>query len=232
MAYCMLGLCGVNMPLLYGEGEKAFFRLQLEIIKNSDDESIFAWFCDNTGRPSSFTSGMIAHSPENFAKSGHIENYSSVMAKRNSPYSITNKGLAYTIPWPKGWLDKCSTIDDLYLLPLGCQFSGPSYSDPAEDANPYQGPNKHSDVVTICLERKEGGIWQRIHYQDKHICMLPKAWDYMVEEGRSFETIYVQDYGLHCFEDWEKEPSELYEDVLSCGSIRRGDTIICLTHSL
>ena len=43
MAYCMLGLFEVNMPPLYGEGKKAFMRLQLEIIKKSEDESIFAW---------------------------------------------------------------------------------------------------------------------------------------------------------------------------------------------
>ena len=42
-AYCLMGLFGINMPLLYGEGPKAFLRLQHEIIKTSDDESIFAW---------------------------------------------------------------------------------------------------------------------------------------------------------------------------------------------
>ena len=43
MAYCLLGLFDVNMPLLYGEGIKAFERPQPEIIKKSDDESLFAW---------------------------------------------------------------------------------------------------------------------------------------------------------------------------------------------
>ncbi|KAK0634092.1 heterokaryon incompatibility protein-domain-containing protein, partial [Immersiella caudata] len=43
IAYCLLGIFGVNMPLLYGEGERAFIRLQEEIIKISDDHSIFAW---------------------------------------------------------------------------------------------------------------------------------------------------------------------------------------------
>ncbi|KAK5102244.1 hypothetical protein LTR70_004547 [Exophiala xenobiotica] len=44
MAYCLLGLFGINMSLLYGEGGSAAFRrLQLEIITRSDDESIFAW---------------------------------------------------------------------------------------------------------------------------------------------------------------------------------------------
>ena len=38
-----MGLLDVNMPTLYGEGRKAFYRLQLEIIRSSDDQSIFAW---------------------------------------------------------------------------------------------------------------------------------------------------------------------------------------------
>ncbi|KAI6004964.1 heterokaryon incompatibility protein-domain-containing protein, partial [Pisolithus marmoratus] len=42
-AYSLMGLFGVNMPMLYGEGEKAFQRLQLEIIRTSSDHSIFAW---------------------------------------------------------------------------------------------------------------------------------------------------------------------------------------------
>ncbi|TLS25613.1 hypothetical protein PpBr36_07552 [Pyricularia pennisetigena] len=43
IAYCMLGIFDVNMPLLYGEGSNAFVRLQEEIIKKSDDHSLFAW---------------------------------------------------------------------------------------------------------------------------------------------------------------------------------------------
>jgi hypothetical protein len=42
-AYCLMGLFGVNMPPLYGEGNNAFLRLQLEILSKTDDESIFAW---------------------------------------------------------------------------------------------------------------------------------------------------------------------------------------------
>lgn len=43
-AYCLLGIFDINMPLLYGEGVKAFTRLQQEIIKNNSDLSIFGWF--------------------------------------------------------------------------------------------------------------------------------------------------------------------------------------------
>lgn len=42
-AYCLMGLLGVNMPLLYGEGDKAFVRLQEAVISTSDDISLLAW---------------------------------------------------------------------------------------------------------------------------------------------------------------------------------------------
>ncbi|KAF2190412.1 hypothetical protein K469DRAFT_384353 [Zopfia rhizophila CBS 207.26] len=42
MAYCLLGISDVKMPLLYGEGMKVFIRLQEEIMTNSDDQSLFA----------------------------------------------------------------------------------------------------------------------------------------------------------------------------------------------
>jgi len=42
-AYCLLGIFDINMPLLYGEGEKAFRRLQEAILMQYDDQSIFLW---------------------------------------------------------------------------------------------------------------------------------------------------------------------------------------------
>ncbi|KAH9888952.1 HET-domain-containing protein [Cubamyces lactineus] len=42
-AYSLLGLFGVNMPTIYGEGGNAFIRLQEEILKQVPDQSIFAW---------------------------------------------------------------------------------------------------------------------------------------------------------------------------------------------
>ena len=43
IAYCLLGLFDVNMPLLYGEGNKAFLRLQQEILRTTRDYSLLAW---------------------------------------------------------------------------------------------------------------------------------------------------------------------------------------------
>ncbi|KAG9242985.1 heterokaryon incompatibility protein-domain-containing protein, partial [Calycina marina] len=42
-AYSLLRIFDVNMPLLYGEGKRAFTRLQEEIMKHSEDHSLFAW---------------------------------------------------------------------------------------------------------------------------------------------------------------------------------------------
>jgi hypothetical protein len=43
-AYSLMGIFGVNMPMIYGEGEQAaFFRLQKEIFGVFADHSMFAW---------------------------------------------------------------------------------------------------------------------------------------------------------------------------------------------
>ena len=42
-AYCLMGIFGVNMPTLYGEGMMAFQRLQEEIMRLHDDSTLFAW---------------------------------------------------------------------------------------------------------------------------------------------------------------------------------------------
>ncbi|KAJ3579558.1 hypothetical protein NPX13_g1005 [Xylaria arbuscula] len=42
-AYCLLGIFGINLPLLYSEGERAFIRLQEEIARTNNDLSLFAW---------------------------------------------------------------------------------------------------------------------------------------------------------------------------------------------
>ncbi|KAG7284324.1 hypothetical protein NEMBOFW57_010696 [Staphylotrichum longicolle] len=44
MAYSLLGILGVNMPLLYGEGgRRAFVRLQEQTIAASEDYTLFLW---------------------------------------------------------------------------------------------------------------------------------------------------------------------------------------------
>ncbi|KAJ6781060.1 hypothetical protein PWT90_09521 [Aphanocladium album] len=98
-AYCLLGLFGINMPLLYGEQERAFRRLQEEIMRTTTDLSIFAWQLPassvNNGHhnnaSSEFTySGFLAPSPEAF----YPCRITSKMAfGHEEEFSVTNCGI-------------------------------------------------------------------------------------------------------------------------------------------
>ena len=103
LAYCLLGLFDVNMSPLYGEGEKAFVRLQREILKISDDESIFAWKDEDSS--SLHSGGILASSPRQFLCSGGIKRLGDheihAFEVPTQPFSMTNKGLHITLPlWP------------------------------------------------------------------------------------------------------------------------------------
>ena len=86
-AYSLMGLFGINMPPLYGEGQKSFIRLQLEILRISDDETIFAWEDAHD-----MSGGLLARSPIAFQQSGNICRLD-LENERSPPYSMTNKGV-------------------------------------------------------------------------------------------------------------------------------------------
>lgn len=70
-AYSLMGIFDINMPMIYGEREKAFLRLQQQIIQKSKDESIFAWDMDFEGYTRTY-SGLYAPSPLAYAKCSEI----------------------------------------------------------------------------------------------------------------------------------------------------------------
>ena len=80
VAYSLLGVLGVNLPLLYGEGgARAFMRLQREILDVTQDESILAWdtLQDLSQMPSLYNSsststGVLARQPNDFKDGGNI----------------------------------------------------------------------------------------------------------------------------------------------------------------
>ncbi|KAL8685106.1 MAG: hypothetical protein Q9218_007974, partial [Villophora microphyllina] len=86
-AYCLLGLFGVNMPLLYGEGRaRAFRRLQEEIMRYSDDQTLFAWRSIHAGDRGS---GLLAESPDHFQQTGDYITEPDRL--NNRPFQMTNK---------------------------------------------------------------------------------------------------------------------------------------------
>ncbi|KJK63786.1 Uncharacterized alpha/beta hydrolase domain DUF2235 [Aspergillus parasiticus SU-1] len=94
VAYCLMGIFDVNMPLLYGEGEKAFTRLQEQIMKDSDDQTLFAW--ENEDISESNPSGLLARSPVDFTSCSDIVPYS--FSNNGTPFALTNRGIRLHLP--------------------------------------------------------------------------------------------------------------------------------------
>jgi hypothetical protein len=94
IAYCLLGIFDINMPLLYGEGEKAFTRLQEEILKVTEDHTILAWERSNSpSLPANLKNqflGVFARHPSDFYKSTDIERS---RPTEDEPLAITSRGI-------------------------------------------------------------------------------------------------------------------------------------------
>ncbi|KAF3342403.1 Cellulose-growth-specific protein [Verticillium dahliae VDG2] len=89
-AYCLLGLFGINLPLLYGEGKRAFQRLQEEIWRETDDHSLLAWTVA-PGDPRAWSLGSVfAESPLDFRFAGAIARTGD---ERGVPSAMTKMGL-------------------------------------------------------------------------------------------------------------------------------------------
>lgn len=116
-AYSLLGIFDVNMPMLYGEGEKAFIRLQEEIAKETNDLTLFAWQAVGTDQGGSGQSasqkyrGILAKSPAEFANSGDVVPRSD--HRFNEEFVMTNKGLRINADLAQGYGGD-------YILILNC----------------------------------------------------------------------------------------------------------------
>ncbi|KAI1452185.1 hypothetical protein F4805DRAFT_448379 [Annulohypoxylon moriforme] len=122
MAYCLLGIFDVNMPMLYGEGSRAFQRLQEEIIKASNDLSIFA-FHESLGRDAAYSDSkahpycsLFAASPKAFGSCGNLV-YTRNDVHWNNAFALTNKGLHF-----RRAEMKLDARRGLYSMPLNCSL--------------------------------------------------------------------------------------------------------------
>lgn len=93
-AYCLLGILDINMPIIYGEGHRAFYRLQEEIVRSTNDLTVLAW------TPQQSTGdfcGFFAQSVRDFASCSELE-YTTDPLLDECEISVTNKGLNLTVP--------------------------------------------------------------------------------------------------------------------------------------
>lgn len=140
-AYSLMGIFGVKMPTIYGEGRAAFLRLQEEILKHIRDQSIFAWgsiFGVSTYgsslrwqfeyRDGFDPSVLFARSPAEFQYSGHIEPVPLDRLEERlgilgevPDYTITSYGVRSSFP---SIVINSSSTSALRLAVLGCLVEG------------------------------------------------------------------------------------------------------------
>jgi hypothetical protein len=135
-AYCLLGLFDIHLPLLYGEGANAFIRLQQEIIRVSDDQSIFAW-----DSRSYRDRGLFAPHPQCFSNAGRTVLWET--RRGDEPWVLTNYGLRLQLPlvrerFPGSQADVAAVLgcryEDDFTGPLGLMLrdtDSPTVFDPS-----------------------------------------------------------------------------------------------------
>lgn len=115
LAYCLLGIFNVNIPLIYGEKSKAFRRLQEAIIREyPEDHSLFAWgkvvrrFSIIRDREQIWGSKRIEYDPGLANRK-----LSSLLAE--SPAEFTHSGKIVRAPLANGYFDHSN---ELYSPPF------------------------------------------------------------------------------------------------------------------
>lgn len=100
IAYCLMGVFGIHMPMLYGEGGKAAFqRLQEMVLERTGDLSLLAWTAQEhqpaDTRP---VRGVLAESPAEFANCTHTA-FTRTASARSEICAITNGQLKINNPF-------------------------------------------------------------------------------------------------------------------------------------
>lgn len=206
-AYCLMGIFDVNMPLLYGEGgRRAFLRLQEEIMKTSDDQSLFAWV--NRDADPEALHGLLAPSPEAFIHSNGMLPYHDWGDPRE-PYTMTNRGLRIQ-------LHLYAQKDGIFVATLDCPVP-PNYAD--------------SSFLAIYLKKISTG---REDKEGQHYARVKCSQFGSVVTRGKLETIFVRQdqrppiedgvFPQHIVQLRSGPPTEVYrvtEVLLPTGSAKR-----------
>lgn len=112
-AYCLLRIFEVSMPLIYGEGERAFRRFQEIVLQRTADLTIFAWSEYLCWLPKQNVHGLFARSPGSFVyPSGRLRRFRMMNARAGDENREgTRPGQVYS-------LADSETELTLYLVPF------------------------------------------------------------------------------------------------------------------
>ena len=140
IAYCMLGILDIRMPLLYGEGHRAFHRLQEEVVRLSDDQSVFCW--DWVPAPEPGSRGVGPPTPAR--RISHLAERGWTHEGGNGP--AAGIGSAATSMFAP---------DPVFFYGSGDVEDAPSERPVARNATPYSITNVGLSITLALYERRE-----------------------------------------------------------------------------
>ena len=160
MAYCLLGLFDIHIPLIYGEEQRAFTRLQEEICRNTTDMSLFAW---KTKQPGDMYSGLLATSPTNFRESTNVNANSTVMQSDFSDeIAVTNRGIRFdNVTLARS--EKYGVLLDLHCYEAhDGEWSGDLFVSLRKTSD---GWVRYKSNETFCFDYPTDDVLTSLHYQ-------------------------------------------------------------------
>ncbi|KAE9978068.1 hypothetical protein EG328_001688 [Venturia inaequalis] len=182
MAYSLLGLFDVHIPLLYGEGfSKAFSRLQVEILKNSTDQSLLAWTRADRQPALGHTYSWLATHPRDFMSAKNVRE----VPGGETTLEVTNRGLKLRLGILRLPLFDCMVwgilacheegdFFSLIAIPLNLEFGLHVGYDQPKEANPFirlphQLPKKFSFSAT------RQALWETVYLLTKPSSAIASA---------------------------------------------------------
>lgn len=156
-AYCLMGIFDVNLPMIYGEGEKAFLRLQEAIAMSNNDLYLFAWMAN----PNLYGQwhGAFATHPSQFVSCNNLETRQDLF--RSHSFSVTNQGIEF-----QTYLELDEQKGD-YLVPLQCTLDGQHEAHEVairliKTARGYVRHEAHEKAIVRRLFRRPGDVSGRL----------------------------------------------------------------------
>ncbi|TBU51594.1 heterokaryon incompatibility protein-domain-containing protein [Dichomitus squalens] len=147
-AYSLMGIFSVNMTTLYGEGERAFQRLQEEIMKQTIDPSLLAW-----GRIEAVS---VHDLPDYGVSHAHADSRSYLLARSPDDFAPRWSGrttlsptISHAVPAYSGW----NKVPACTMTPYGCLSR------------------------LVCFDRGELTLaWTACHFQDEDTVETLSLW--------------------------------------------------------
>jgi hypothetical protein len=163
IAYCLLGICNIHMPMLYGEGKAAFRRLQEEIIRSTCDLSILAWLPPQSSDVSKEDyCGFLAESVNHFSVCSKMYSVTDSLVDEGD-ISVSNKGLKLK---PQVYLKNYPNKGYRYSLKLDCMalgYEGDFCAIPIRKVGPNTFVRAHSHISSGTF-KLESCLWDEIPF--------------------------------------------------------------------